>query len=170
MSRLRKLRGPRYVARRSSIHGKGVFARLPIKKGELISKYRGVLITEEEADALYPDVDDDQPNHTFLFLIEGGMIIDGNRQSNASRWINHSCSPNCETSEDEDGRIYIEAIRNIAPGDELTYDYNLVLDGRPTAKERKRFVCHCGARNCRGTMLGGKTGKRPSRLRNDAKR
>ncbi len=154
MSSLRKLRGPRFVVRRSSIHGNGVFARKPIKKGEPIIEYKGLVITEKAADRRYPDHDETKPYHTFLFLVEGAMVIDGNRDGNSARWINHGCNPNCESSEDEEGRVFIEAIRNIKPGDELTYDYNIVLDGPHNAANRKRFFCACESSKCRGTMLG----------------
>ncbi len=156
MSSLRKLRGPRFVVRNSSIHGKGVFARSLIKKGEPIVEYKGLVISEREADRRYPDLDETKPYHTFLFLVEGAKVIDANRNGNSARWINHGCKPNCESSEDEDGRVFIEAIRDIKPGDELTYDYNIILGEPHNAKNRKRFFCACSARNCRGTMLGKK--------------
>ncbi len=156
MSSLRKFRGPRFVVRRSSIHGNGVFARKPIKKGELIIEYKGSVISEKEADRRYPDHDETKPYHTFLFLVEGGKVIDANHEGNSARWLNHGCRPNCESSEDENGRVFIEAIRDIKPGDELTYDYNIVIEGRHTEKTRRRFFCACGSPKCRGTMLGKK--------------
>src|SRR5699024_1486594 len=87
-------------------------------------------------------------------------VIDGNRNSNIARWINHSCEPNCEAvvEEDDKGRphkdkVFIEAIRDIAAGDELTYNYGIVLDERHTPKLKKLWGCRCGAPNCTGTML-----------------
>ena len=73
----------------------------------------------------------------------------------AARWINHSCNPNCEADEDE-GRVFIKALRNIKAGEELNYDYGLILDGRHTAKIKKEFACRCGSRKCRGTLLAPK--------------
>lgn len=157
MSSLRKLRGPRFAVRKSSIHGKGVFALKGIKKGDPIVEYKGLVITEEKADRRYPDVDELKPYHTFLFLVDGAMVIDANRKGNSARWINHGCQPNCESSENEDGRVFIEAIRDIKPGEELMYDYNIILGEPHNAKNRKRFFCACGARKCRGTMLGKKS-------------
>lgn len=145
-------KGPRFVARTSPIHGKGVFALRHIAKGERIVEYKGRRISEKAADARYPD-DDDKPAHTFLFLTEDGTVIDANRDGNTARWLNHSCAPNCET-EEEDGRIFIDAIRAIAPGEELVYDYNLVLDEPMTKALRERYKCLCGARKCRGSMFG----------------
>lgn len=156
MSISRKLQGPRIAVRKSPIHGKGVFALRRIRKGERIIEYKGKVISEKEADARYPDLDETKPYHTFLFLVDGAKVIDANRQGNSARWINHSCSPNCESSEDEDGRVFIEARRDIEPGEELSYDYNIVVDGGYNAKNRRRFFCACGAKRCRGTMLAPK--------------
>src|SRR5690606_5931719 len=63
--------------------------------------------------------------------------------------------PNCEAV-DEDGRIFIEAIRDIERGEELTYDYSYILDEPHTAKVKARYPCHCGSPRCRGTILGNK--------------
>jgi uncharacterized protein len=141
----------RFVARRSGVHGRGVFALQPIMRGDKILEYKGRLITEEEADERYAD-DDDQPAHTFLFLVEGAMVIDANFEGNSARWFNHSCTPNCETEEDS-GRVWITATRDIQPGDEMMYDYNLVLDEPLTKVSRERYRCLCGAHKCRGTLL-----------------
>ena len=83
-------------------------------------------------------------------------MSDGNIPSNTARYINHSCAPNCDAVEDEDERIFIEAARAIRRGEELTYDYNFILEERHTPAQKKLFPCWCGARNCRGTMLGKK--------------
>jgi SET domain-containing protein len=81
------------------------------------------------------------------------MVIDAGVRGNAARWINHSCAPNCKSYEDDDGRVYIEARRAIAPGEELTYDYRLSFDGRITRKIRAEYACRCGSKRCRGTLL-----------------
>ena len=103
-----------------------------------------------------PDSDPDNPFHTFLFELNDGQLIDASVRGNAARWINHSCDPNCEPFEDDDGRVFIEARRTIRKGEELAYDYKLSLGGRITAKIRRDYGCHCGASGCRGTMLGGR--------------
>src|SRR6476620_1702007 len=90
-----------FELRRSGIQGKGAFATRPIKRGTRIIEYTGERISPEEADRRYDDA-----------------AMDGND----ARFINHSCAPNCEAV-DERKRIYIEAIRDIVPGEELTYDY-----------------------------------------------
>ena len=146
--------GPLYVVRRSGIHGRGVFAARDIPKGTRILEYRGVRISYDRAAELYSE-DEDQPTHTFLFEIDDDTVIDAGQRGNAARWINHSCAPNCEAV-DEGGRIYIEATRRIRAGEELGYDYNITLEERHTAAERRRWACLCGARICRGTLLADK--------------
>jgi hypothetical protein len=148
-------RGPRIEVRASGVHGKGVFARRPIARGSRVVEYRGEIITWEEALRRHPH-DPSQPNHTFYFHIDDGRVIDGRVQGNAARWINHACSPNCESDQDDDGRVWIEALRDIAPGEELFYDYGLVIDLRYTEKLKKEFECRCGTAGCRGTMLAPK--------------
>jgi len=100
-----------------------------------------------------PDSDPDDPAHTFLFELEDGRVIDARVRGNAARWINHSCAPNCITFEDDNGRVFIEARRAIKPGEELSYDYRLIVDGRMSKKERESYACRCGKRSCRGTLL-----------------
>jgi SET domain-containing protein len=146
-----------YVVRRSAIHGKGVFAAQPIRKGARIIEYKGRRVDWDWASRAYAPVDG-QPTHTFLFELDDGRVIDANQRGNAARWINHSCSPNCQAIE-EDGRVYIEAIRAIRPGEELGYDYRIQLEERITAAEKKRWPCHCGSRKCRGTLLAPKRGR-----------
>jgi SET domain-containing protein len=147
-------RQPLYRVRRSKIHGRGVFAARTIPKGTRIIEYKGKRILYSLACDMYPE-EDDQPTHTFLFEIDNDMVIDAGQGGNAARWINHSCDPNCEAVDDE-GRVYIEAIRTIRPGEELGYDYGIKLEERHTPQEKKRWPCHCGAKNCRGTLLAKK--------------
>jgi len=141
-----------YSVRNSAIHGRGVFATQTIKKGEVIIEYRGQRASWEVV-SQRPDSDPDNPQHTFIFELSDGQVIDGGRRGNAARWINHSCSPNCKSFEDDDCRVFIEARRTIHAGDELTYDYRLSLDGRITKKIRASYACRCGTPRCRGTLL-----------------
>jgi len=136
------------------VHGKGVYALRPIAEGERVFEYRGEVITWEEALARHPH-DPAQPDHTFYFHIDDEHVIDGNVGGNASRWINHACRPNCEADE-EGGRVYIRALRPIAAGEELFFDYALMLEGRHTAKVKKQYECRCADPACRGTMLAPK--------------
>ena len=142
----------RIVVRNSSIHGRGVFALRRIPKGTRIIEYKGKLITDKEADRRYSRVHEHSP-HTMLFSLEGGWVIDATRRGNSARWINHSCAPNCDI-EEEGRRIFIESRRDIQPGDELTYDYNLQIGEKHTKAAKREHACFCRARRCRGTMLG----------------
>lgn len=142
------------VVRRSGVHGKGVFAAQPLRAGERLLEYKGQRISWKEAVRRHPH-NPDEPNHTFYFALEDGRVIDGNVDGNSARWINHSCAPNCEAEEIE-GRVFIQALRDIPADQELFYDYGLVIDERQTKKLKKEYACHCGARKCRGTMLAPK--------------
>lgn len=138
----------------SGVHGKGVFAVAEIPPGEVVIEYQGELITWPEALRRHPH-DPSQPNHTFYFHIDDGRVIDGNVHGNDARWINHACEPNCEA--DEDGsQVFIKSLRPIMPGEELFYDYGLIIDAKYTKKLKKEFECRCGFPSCRGTMLAPK--------------
>lgn len=148
----------RIQVRRSKIHGRGVFVVRPIAAGERIGEYRGERIKWSEAQRRHPH-DPEQPNHTFYFTVDDDHVIDGNVGGNFSRWINHSCEPNCRADEVEVGgrtRIYIEALRDLKPGEELLYDYGLVVDQRRTAKLKREYACRCASPKCRGTMLAAR--------------
>ena len=145
------------IVRRSGVHGKGVFAAMPIKVGERLLEYKGERISWKEALRRHPH-NPEEPNHTFYFALEDGRVIDGKVAGNSARWINHSCVPNCE-AEEIDGRVFIYALRNIAAAEELSYDYGLVVDGRQTERLKREYACWCGTRKCRGTMLGLKSKK-----------
>lgn len=144
----------RLQVKRSGVHGKGVYAQVALQAGEIIIEYKGEVITWDEALRRHPH-DPSDPNHTFYFHVDEAHVIDGGVRGNSARWINHACAPNCET-EDDGGRIFIKALRDVAPGEELFFDYRLVIDERYTPKLKKAYACRCGAPNCRGTMLGPK--------------
>jgi len=146
------------AARLSPIHGNGVFAEEAIRKGERIVRYKGTLRSHEDVDREYGDQEEN--GHTFLFTLNEDYVVDANVGGNVARWINHSCAPNCEAviEENDKGKrkkdkIFIEALRDIAPGEELTYNYGIVLDEPHTAKLKKLWACRCGAKRCTGTML-----------------
>lgn len=144
---------PWHIVKKSTLHGTGVFAASTIPAGKRVIEYGGKRISPEQADALYP-VDPEDPFHTFFFSLSCGKVIDGGNRGNDARWINHSCNPNCEAQENSSGkRVYIVALRHIAAGEELFYDYGLVMEGRITKKLKAQYCCLCGAPNCRGTLL-----------------
>jgi hypothetical protein len=125
------------VVRPSPIHSVGVYTSTAIRKGTRLVEYEGERITAEEADRRYDGVE-----RTYLYgLDDGKTVIDGHGMG---AYLNHSCDPNCEVDEMK-GRVWIFAIRDIAPGEELLWDYNLYDDEAPAP-------CHCGSRKCRGTM------------------
>ncbi|MEX2609265.1 MAG: SET domain-containing protein-lysine N-methyltransferase [Gemmatimonadota bacterium] len=140
-----------FIIRGSAIQGRGAFAIHQIRKGTRVIEYLGERISHEEAEERYPD-DEMERHHTFLFSVDEETVIDGGREGNEASLINHSCDPNCEAV-DEDGRIFIEAMRTIYPGEELTYDYNFELEDEHDEEARALYPCACGADNCRGTIL-----------------
>ncbi|HEY0489861.1 MAG TPA: SET domain-containing protein-lysine N-methyltransferase [Telluria sp.] len=143
-----------YIVRRSNIHGNGVFARRKIREGELIDEYMGERIDWDEANSRAEEAHG-PVNHTFFFSLADGRVIDGGSQGNDARFINHACEPNCEAQED-DGRVFIYALRDIERGEELNYNYALVYEERHTAAVKRQFACNCGAPSCTGTMLAPK--------------
>lgn len=154
MSRTKASNGRRYVVRRSKIHGRGVFALADLPKGTRLMEYLGERITPREADRRYAAEHEHSP-HTMLFSVDDKLVIDATKRGSSARFINHSCAPNCEAIEEE-RRIFIETTRPVAPGEELTYDYNLVLEERHTPAVKRAHACFCGVRRCRGTLLGSK--------------
>ena len=138
----------------SGIHGKGIVATKHIDAGQRLIEYVGARITNAEADRRYP-FDENEHQHTFLFSVNDRTIIDAADGGNVSRFINHNCDPNCEAVI-ERGRVFIEALRDIEPGEELGYDYWFVLEDPHNAKNRALYPCYCGSKNCRGTILADK--------------
>ena len=146
---------PSVVAvRHSPIHGRGVFAVKTIARGARILEYTGERMSHAEADRRYGELHDGS-SHTMLFTVDDDIVIDATKRGGPARWINHSCAPNCESSE-EGGRMFIDAVRAIRRGEELSYDYNLMLEERHTPTLKREHACCCGARRCRGTLLGSK--------------
>ena len=127
------------IIRSSSIHAAGCYTMRRIRKGERVCEYEGPRFPKDVADERYRD-----RFITYLFSCgTDGTVIDG---FGTAMFLNHCCDPNCETEEDE-GRIFITALRNISPGEELTYEYNLHDSDDTDA------TCHCNTHNCRGTMF-----------------
>ncbi|HEY1723839.1 MAG TPA: SET domain-containing protein-lysine N-methyltransferase [Steroidobacteraceae bacterium] len=147
--------------RRSRVHGRGVFALRRIRKGTRVVEYRGDRISHRQADRRYEhkDIND---NHTFLFIVDRHVVIDAGCNGNDARFINHSCAPNCEAVI-EDRRIFIQALRTIRPGEELAYDYQIARDRTDPPNVDDIFACHCGASDCRGSMLWPARRGAPSR-------
>jgi hypothetical protein len=146
-------KGPLFVVRDSGIHGLGVYAARAIRKGRRVIEYTGERISHEEADRRFGDDEAMDWHHTFLFTVNRRTVIDGSRGGNEARFINHSCEPNCEAW-NIGGRIWIVALSDISPGEELTYDYNYEREeGEDDAAAARRYPCRCGAPSCRGTIV-----------------
>ena len=149
---------PPFEIRPSPMQGLGVFATERIPAGVRLIEYAGRRLTPEQAEAEYPDVPGER-HHTYLFAIDDDdgneVVVDAAVDGNDARFINHSCAPNCDAIV-EHGRIWIETIRDVEPGEELAYDYAYVLEERHTPAAKRRYPCHCGAATCRGTILAKK--------------
>jgi uncharacterized protein len=142
---------PLLVVRESPLHGLGVFAARRIGRGARIIEYLGERLSHQEADRRYQhkDVCD---NHTFLFTVDARTVIDAGVGGNEARFVNHSCEPNCE-SVIENRRVFIDTLRSIEPGEELTYDYRIQREADDPPDIDAIFACRCGFERCRGTLL-----------------
>jgi uncharacterized protein len=156
------------LVRDSAVHGRGVFATRRIEKGERIVEYLGERVSHDEADRRY-ELKDDNDSHTFLFIVDSKTVIDAGTDGNDARFFNHSCDPNCE-SVVEKRRVFIEALRTIAPGEEMTYDYQIYRDHDDPENIDEIFACRCGFANCRGTMLWPPEPKKKKRSKSAAKK
>ncbi|WP_429359627.1 SET domain-containing protein [Paraburkholderia sp. GAS32] len=138
----------RVIVRRSSVHGKGVFAIHPLSAGERVLEYKGEITSWRTAVRRHQR--EGVEGHTFLFRLSDGRVIDGSRSGNSARWLNHACAPNCETVE-HDGRIFIHTLRPIGAGEEL-----FILRGTDDPLDedvRAQYTCRCAAADCRHSML-----------------
>jgi len=142
---------PPILVRDSNVHGRGVFATRRIEKGERVIEYLGERVSHDEADRRYESKEEND-SHTFLFIVDSKTVIDAGTEGNDARFFNHSCDPNCE-SVVEKRRVFIEALRSIEPGEEMTYDYQIYRDHDDPENIDEVFACRCGFANCRGTML-----------------
>ena len=146
-----KPRLPPIEVRGSPLHGLGVFATRRISKGTRIIEYLGERVSHAEADRRYEDKEPGDA-HTFLFIVDTRTVIDAGVGGNDARFVNHACAPNCE-SVIENRRVFIDAVRTIQPGEELTYDYQIQREAGDPPDVDEIFACRCGTESCRGSML-----------------
>ncbi|HIJ10718.1 TPA: SET domain-containing protein [Candidatus Woesearchaeota archaeon] len=149
---------PYIEVKKSRIHNNGVFARMDIPKGVRIIQYVGEKITKREADRRADLVIEESKTSktlgaVYLFELNKRYDIDGNVHWNTARFINHSCSPNCETI-NEDGKIWIESTRNIKKGEELGYNYGYDFESY------EEHPCKCSSSACVGYILQEKQWKK----------
>jgi len=127
--------------RDSAIHGKGAFASALIESDTLVLEYAGELIDRKTAVARdQPDAPD---YSCYILLIDDDVFIDARLVEHPAKYINHSCEPNCILSLEED-KAYIQTLRTIRPGEELTYDYDY--------EDSDHVKCYCQAAGCRGRI------------------
>ena len=122
-----------------------------IAKGTRIFEYLGERVSHDAADKRYEDHDEND-NHTFLFIVDRNTVIDAAVNGSDARFINHHCDGNC-TSVIENRRVFIDALRAIAPGEELGYDYEIGRDKDDPPNVDEIYACRCGSPKCRGSML-----------------
>jgi SET domain-containing protein len=142
-----------WKVKKSKIHGSGVFATQSIKKNTHIIEYIGEKITKKEGDKrsekrIKKYLNSKKTGSVYIFELNTRYDIDGSPKYNKARYINHSCSPNCEV-EIIRGKIWIVAIKNIKKGDELSYDYGYEFD----KEDFMDHVCKCSAKNCIGYVI-----------------
>jgi len=147
----RNPRNPWLVLRLSGIHGRGVYARTDIAKGTRLIEYTGELIDNAESDRRYED-EKMARHHTFLFILNSRMCVDAAVGGNISRFINHSCDPNC-VAWIEGRHIWIDALKDICEGDELGYEYEYDFLPEYTIEDLAFYGCRCGSPKCRGTIV-----------------
>jgi len=129
---------------RSGVHGRGLFAKGDLRKGERVIEYVGPKVGKKEG--VRRTERQWKTGRLYVFELNRRYDVDGGVAWNTARLANHSCDPNCE-SVIEGGRIWIEALRDIGAGEEITYDYNFSFVDPPP-------VCLCGAKKCRGYIVG----------------
>lgn len=123
-------------------------------KGELVQEYIGEVIDEREKDRRLQEWTREHPNdpNFYIMALSPGWYIDARHMANLCRFVNHSCEPNCilhPINVNGHMRNGVFALRDISPGEFLSYDYHF------DTKQGDRFICRCGSTHCRGTMKGG---------------
>ena len=126
--------------RKSTIHGTGGFARQRIAKGTRLIEYVGEQMDKAESARRC------EANNEYIFMLNDRVDIDGDVPWNPARFINHSCAPNAEAEIDGD-RIWIFALRDLVPGEEITFNYGYDLE------EYREYPCKCGAPGCVGYII-----------------
>ena len=152
-----KIKNQYIEVKSSGIHRHGVFAKIDIPKGTRITEYIGIKVPKEMGTMIETETfnkyKDDKENHaaTYIFEIDEQWDLDGDIPNNDPKFINHSCEPNCEV-DIIDGRIWIDSIRDIKKGEEITYNYGYEINDK-NIYDFKHHPCWCGSKNCVGFIL-----------------
>ena len=144
---------PYIRVRNSKIHGKGVYARCDIKKGTKIIEYLGKKITHAESEKLYEKMFERHKKNpkkyasVYTFTLDENYDLNGGVWWNLAKFMNHSCSGNCESVMEEDGTIVVYALKKIKKGDELVYNYGYEVENW------EDHPCRCGSKRCVGHIV-----------------
>ncbi|MCI0748569.1 MAG: SET domain-containing protein-lysine N-methyltransferase [Verrucomicrobia subdivision 3 bacterium] len=130
-----------YVVRTSGIDGHGLFATAAIRAGERLTEYIGEKISKSES------IERCKAGNNYVFHLNDEFDLDGDVEGNIARFINHSCAPNAEAEVSGGERIWIVALRDINPGEEITFNYGYDLD------DYRDHPCRCGTDRCVGYIL-----------------
>lgn len=146
---------PRVAVRDDGIHGKSLFLKENVKKGEKIIEYVGEKVTKTEAERRIDVIDQKvartgKPAEYYIFELNKTHDIDGDVSWNKAKYINHSCDPNCEIDIIR-GHIWVLALRDISAGEELHYDYAWDIDDDYADRP-----CYCGSKHCMGYIMNDK--------------
>ena len=142
-----------WTVKKSVIHGSGVFATKNIRKNTKIIQYIGEKVTRTEGNKrseqrIKKYLNSNKTGSVYIFELNKKYDIDGSPNYNKARYINHSCSPNCEVDIIND-EIWIQSIKNIKRGEELSYDYGYSFD----KDDYKDHICKCSSKNCIGFII-----------------
>ena len=142
-----------WKVKKSKIHGAGIFATRDIKKNIQIIQYIGDKVTKSEGDKrsakrIKKYLNSKKTGSVYIFELNKKYDIDGYVKRNKARYINHSCKPNCEVDIIDD-EIWIQSIKMIKKGEELSYDYGYSFD----KDDYKDHICKCGSKNCIGFII-----------------
>tara|TARA_B110000858_G_C17516088_1_gene342602 strand:+ start:55 stop:558 length:504 start_codon:yes stop_codon:yes gene_type:complete len=142
-----------WKVKKSKVHGTGVFATFDILRNTKIIQYIGDKVTKSEGDRrsaqrIKKYLNKKNEGSVYIFELNKKYDIDGTPLYNKARYINHSCSPNCEV-DIINNEIWIISIKSIKKGEELNYDYGYPFD----VNDFSDHVCKCKSKNCIGYII-----------------
>ncbi len=142
LPRLKEMLSESFTVKKSKIDHFGLFSIIEILPNTRLIEYTGEKITNLEAERR--ENENEKKGSTYIFFLNDDSFIDAAVGGNDSKYINHSCDPNCKIVRKK-GKIFIHSDRLIKPSEELTIDYSF-------DKDSKKEICRCGSENCRSFM------------------